>query len=142
MDSHKLFVDTWGWVTHTSQREKYHQQVSKLLSDFRGQVFTSDYILDETITLLYARYPQQAEVAVRELFALIAGRYITLERITDERFEAAWQLRQRYADKPAISFTDLTSVVVMQERNIAEILTHDAHFMHVGLGLQLVPVPN
>ena len=93
------------------------------LNRFRGQVYTSDYVLDETITLLYARYPHQAEGAVREIFSLIAQGRIILERITDDRFEAAWQLRLRYADKPTISFTDLTSMVVMQARGITQILT-------------------
>jgi predicted nucleic acid-binding protein len=133
-----LFVDTWGWVTLSSRRETRHQEVRAFLKGFRGQVYSSDYVLDETITLLYARYPHQAEGAVREILTLIAQGSIILERITEDRFAAAWQLRQRYADKPAISFTDLTSMVVMQERGITQILTQDAHFLHVGLGLRRV----
>ena len=86
-----------------------------------------------------ARYPHQAEGAVREIMALVSQGQVILERITEGRFGAAWQLRQRYADKPGISFTDLTCVVVMQGRSINQILTHDAHFMHIGLGLERVP---
>ena len=139
MASSTLFVDTWGWVTFSSRRETRHHEVNAFLTGFRGRVYTSDYVLDETITLLYARYPHQAEAAVREILTLIAQGHINLERITDDRFAAAWQLRQRYSDKPDISFTDLASMVVMQERGITQILTHDAHFMHVGLGLLRVP---
>lgn len=139
MIGRRLFVDTWGWVTVSSQREAQHHEVRALLTGFRGQVYTTDYVLDETITLLYARYPGQAERAVRELLTLVTTGHVILERIDDARFEGAWRLRQRYADKPAISFTDLTSMVVMQERGIMEILTRDEHFAHVGLGLQRLP---
>ena len=139
MAGSQVFVDTWGWVTVSSSREAHHREVRTFLAGFRGQVYTSDYVLDETITLLYARYPHQAEGAVREIMAIIIQGQVILEWITEGLFATAWQLRQRYADKPGISFTDLTSVVVMQERSITQILTHDAHFMHIGLGLERVP---
>jgi predicted nucleic acid-binding protein len=38
-----------------------------------------------------------------------------------------------------ISFTDLTSMVVMKELGIMSILTDDDHFVHVGMGFQKVP---
>ncbi len=139
MAGSQVSVDTWGWVTISSSREAYHREVRAFLTGFHGHVYTSDYVLDETITLLYARYPGQAEGAVREILTLVSQGHVSLERITDGRFTAARQLRLRYADKPGISFTDLTSVVVMQERGITQILTHDAHFMHIGLGLERVP---
>jgi len=58
--------------------------------------------------------------------------------ITGTRFKAAQVLRIRYQDKPTISFTDLTSMVVMQEFNIQKILTEDGHFAQVGLGFELI----
>jgi predicted nucleic acid-binding protein len=69
----------------------------------------------------------------------VAEGYIVLERISPERFEAAQQLRLRLQDKPDISFTDLTSMMVMQEIGITEIITGDAHFTHVGMGFVLLP---
>jgi len=37
------------------------------------------------------------------------------------------------------SATDLTSMVIMQERHIVQVFTADAHFTQVGLGFSLVP---
>jgi predicted nucleic acid-binding protein len=65
--------------------------------------------------------------------------YVTLEWITPERFEAAQTLRRKFQDKPDISFTDLTSMCVMQELDVTEIVTGDRHFTHVGMGFVLRP---
>jgi len=58
--------------------------------------------------------------------------------INHARFKLAQALRIRYHDKPAISFTDLTSMVVMREFGIGKILTEDNHFAQVGLGFELI----
>jgi predicted nucleic acid-binding protein len=65
--------------------------------------------------------------------------YLNLEWISQERFEAAKQLRLKFIDKPMISFTDFTSMVVMKELEIKLILTADAHFGQVGLGFNKAP---
>ena len=49
------------------------------------------------------------------------------------------ELRRKYDDKPDISFTDLTSMVVMQEFDLRDVLTGDAHFEHVGMGFRRQP---
>ena len=56
----KLFVDTWGWLTLRDRKESRHQEVKDFYSQFRrrkGLLYTSDYVLDETITLLFRRLP-------------------------------------------------------------------------------------
>jgi len=66
------------------------------------------------------------------------GRF-TIVPVTAERFAVAWQLRQRFDDKPSISFTDLTSIAVMQELRLGQVLSDDDHFLQVGLGFHLIP---
>jgi predicted nucleic acid-binding protein len=48
-------------------------------------------------------------------------------------------MRQKYNDKPDISFVDFTSMVVLPDLGITEVFTGDAHFRQVNLGFQLVP---
>jgi predicted nucleic acid-binding protein len=56
-----------------------------------------------------------------------------------DRFADAKRLRLRLRDKPSISFTDLTTMVVMQDFGLKRILTADEHFRHVGMGFHLLP---
>jgi predicted nucleic acid-binding protein len=38
-----------------------------------------------------------------------------------------------------ISFTDLISMIMMEERDIHQVLTGNEHFVQVGMGLPKVP---
>ena len=106
----------------------------------KGVVYTSDYVLDETLTLLFKRMPfEQAKKFMEHLDAAIQTGYLHLELVTADRFEKAKELRLKYKDKPDISFTDLTSVVIMQELKISRILTEDEHFIQVGMNFELAP---
>ena len=105
-----------------------------------GSIFTSDYVLDETITLLFKRLTYNtAEESLGKIDKAIEEGYVRIEWITPERFEKAKAMRLKYQDKPKISFTDLTSMVVMNELGAKDIVTGDEHFEHVGMGFQRKP---
>lgn len=51
----KLLLDTWGWITLSNKREPRHEEVKIFYEEFRhkkGVLYTTDYILDEAVTLL------------------------------------------------------------------------------------------
>jgi predicted nucleic acid-binding protein len=139
----RLFVDTWGWITLANKRESQQAVIFRFLDHFwnRGGVTcTSDDVLDETITLLFRWLPfETAKAGLERIEQAAQEGYLRQERITQERFEKAKRLRLKFRDKPLISFTDLTSMIVMQERRLKQILTEDDHFTHVGMGLERVP---
>jgi len=139
----KLFIDTWGWLVLADRQDPAHRKVRSFHQAFRrrkGRCVTSDYVLDEMITLLFRRAPFiPAKVFAEAIFAAIEADTLELEPVTSDRFHRAWSFRTRYADKPLVSFTDLTSLVIMAELGISEILTEDRHFEQVGLGLKCVP---
>ena len=138
-----IFMDTWGWIALGHHRDPRHLEVKRLYQEHRkagGTFYTSDYVLDEVVTLLFRR--EVFGKAVRFMEGIFEGAQqgqLTIERITSERFAAAWRLRKRFQDKPRISFTDLTSMALMQELGLAEILTEDEHFLQVGMEVQRVP---
>lgn len=139
----KLFLDTWGWLTLNDKSEAKHQETVEFYTAFRsrsGIIYTTDYVLDETFTLLFKRLPvSQAKRSMETLTAALLAEGFSLEWIAAERFAKAQALRLKFLDKPQISFTDLTSMVVMDELDIEQVLTGDAHFIQVGMGFQRVP---
>jgi len=136
----KLFVDTWGWLALADRGEPQHQQVTSFYAERTrrtGLVLTTDYVLDELLTILFSRLPFEA--ATRFSDSVLRSPFITIERITPERFQKAWDLRRKFSDKPRISFTDLTSMATMNELGISDILTADKHFAQVGMNFRLLP---
>jgi len=138
-----VFVDTWAWLALALSRDQHHAAAKRQHAEFlnAGCVYlTSDYVVGELITQLYRLLDaKKSEVFIHAVFTGIESGQYRLERITAERFSSAWQLRRQYADKPAMSFVDFTSFVVMRELGIEDVFTGDAHFAQVNMGFRLLP---
>jgi predicted nucleic acid-binding protein len=139
----RLFVDTWGWLVLEDSKDPAHPAVQSLRvqSVESGTMWvTTDFVLDETITRLFSRRPfAEARRYCDGIFRSIDTGVLALERVTPERFASAYRLRLRYSEKLRISFTDLTSFVVMTELGIHDVLTEDVHFTQIRLGFRLFP---
>jgi predicted nucleic acid-binding protein len=138
-----IFVDTWAWIALADKSDPYHAKAKaqhKKLRGARRQYVTTDYVLCELITYLYGAVPAiHAQAFINPLVAATNAGTYRLAQVSGEQFNRAWLLRQKYHDKPDISFVDFTSMVVMQDLQITEVFTGDAHFQQVGLGFRLVP---
>ena len=138
-----LFIDTWGWVALHNRREPRHGEVKAFYREYRlrgKKIYTTDYVLDETLTLLFRRLPlEQAKKSMESIDDAIAQGYLYLEWINYSRFEETKTLRLKFDDKPRISFTDLTSMVVMKELGVKSILTDDDHFVQLGFDFEKMP---
>lgn len=132
-----LFVDTAGWMACADASDPSHVSSRKARDAAMraGQgLLTTDYVVDETLTLLRLRlglaaaetWWQQVDASPRVRWAPIDG----------SRFERATGLFFQYRDKK-FSFTDCTSFAVMRELRITQALTTDRHFRQMGF--QLVP---
>ena len=94
-----------------------------------GVLLSSDYVMDETLTLLRARLSM--EVAEQWWESAEASPRIRWEWIDPARAEKARHWFFRWKDKE-FSFTDCSSFVVMKERRIRAALTSDRHFIQAG----------
>ena len=139
----RLFIDTWGWLSLRDRRERFHRKVTDYIASARSQgtsLFTTDYVLDETFTLCFKRLAaEQARETLDLMEEMELAGIITVERIHKERYEQTVRLRRKLLDKPDISFTDLSTMVVMEDLGIQTIITADAHFTHVGKAFRIVP---
>nr|MDO8080040.1 PIN domain-containing protein [Candidatus Freyarchaeota archaeon] len=138
-----VFVDTWAWLALANRKDSNHKSAFREYKEMRREnciMVTSDYVLDEVITALFRNVVFVTAVRfIEALHSMIKNDQLKLERISEERFRIAWQLRKKLKDKPNISFTDLTSFGLMQELKITKVFTGDADFVKVNLGFEIVP---
>ena len=132
-----LFVDTAGWMALADARDPAHaaarQARDTCLRD-RGILVTTDYVVDETLTLIRMRLGLHA--AEKWWAQIDASSRIRWEWIDPTRAGKARGWFFGWADK-AFSFTDCTSFVVMEELGLKKALTTDRHFRQAGFE----PVP-
>ncbi|MEK7832748.1 MAG: PIN domain-containing protein, partial [Acidobacteriota bacterium] len=98
---------------------------------------TTDYVIDETLTLLRARgYDHRAQMLGEAFF----GNSLADVHYLDERqIRAAWDVFRLYQDKKW-SFTDCSSRVVMETLNITKAISLDRHFHQFGT-IEVFPMP-
>jgi len=131
-----LFVDTAGWMACADGSDPAHGRAVAVRDSWLegGGVFvTSDYVADETLTLLRIRlgidaaenWWQQVDGSSR-----VRWEYVSLARADKAR-----SLFFRYRDK-VFSFTDCTSFILMRELKLREALTTDHHFLQAGFGIR------
>lgn len=135
----RTFIDTSGFYAYLVRNDARHTTATNLVDEAeqgRCSLVTSDYILDETATLLSARglRPQ----ANQFLQAIMTSRVVTLIWSNAARFSAAMDLFRKHNDK-GWSFTDCHSLALMQELDIIEALTSDHHFSQAGRVALLSP---
>ena len=99
-----------------------------------GILVTTDYVIDETLTLVRFRLGLRAAA---DWWAQIdASSRIRWERIDASRAGKAREWFFEWTDKD-FSFTDCTSFVVMRELGLRRALTTDRHFSQAGF--EVVP---
>ena len=78
----KLFVDTWGWVAVADRSDSGHGAATEIFQRARrlGDAITSNFILDETFTLLFRRRP--FEDAWHVTTNIIQSPFIDIQEVT------------------------------------------------------------
>lgn len=131
----RLFADTSAWVAYFDRDDMFHHAARLALTSLRDQrvtFLTSDYVLDETITMLSSYTGHRVAVAFGDWVQ--SERRVQIVRVNEELWQAAWQLFKRYHDKK-FSFTDCTSFVLMQRQGLVDVFGFDHHFEQMGFRL-------
>lgn len=126
------FVDTSGFYALLVQRDPMHNRASHLIAtaaEAAGRFVTSDYVLDETITLLKAR--NQGHLIERFLKAVFSSAACRIEWMDPSRFDETGRFLAKHDDQNW-SFTDCFSFWLMRSLNLREALTTDRHFRAAG----------
>jgi len=91
-----------------------------------GVIYTSDYVIDEAVTTALAR-TRNHQIAVNTGRYILDSERIEKLAISGEDFKLAWSKFQTIKDR-FLSFTDCTSLALMERCGIERIMSFDSHF--------------
>ena len=124
-----VFVDTGVWFAWHVVDDPDHARVRDWFKSNREALVTTDYCVDETLTLLVARK--------RPALAIDAGRAFFHQSVAQIHFvvqpqiHRAWIVFQQRA-AAGWSFTDCTSKVVIDDLGVRTAAALDEHFRQFG----------
>jgi predicted nucleic acid-binding protein len=124
-----IFVDTGAWFALFVPFDPDHAAAVRWSAANVEPLVTTDYVVDETLTLLRVRGERRR--ALRAADELFQGQLARIELLTRDDILAAWQVFLRFSDKDW-SFTDCTSRVVMERLQIKTAFAFDHHFRQFG----------
>ncbi len=129
------FVDTGAWVALFVEADAQHRAAREWVGSNRDRLITSDYIVDEVLTLIAARFRRQT--AIRAGHVLFSQELAGLIQLAEEDKRRAWTIFRSHGDK-RWSFTDCTSYALMQRLEISNAFAFDRHFSQMR-GIRRVP---
>lgn len=131
------FVDTSFFKAYTDTKDDFHHQalqVFQKLKNEKTQLITSNYILDETFTVIRTK----CGLALVKQFKSILEEFATDLKIVrvftvDDANAWNWFLK----DWNKLSFTDCVSFALMKRRKITRVATFDEHFKRAGFQVEV-----
>jgi predicted nucleic acid-binding protein len=136
-----FFYDTWALVALADRRDPAHPIAVRLdeeLERRRYSAVTTDYVLDEAVTVIHATVGAKGSLPFLELIhARTLGQELLLVQVGETRRGRASELFRKLArEERRLSFTDATSFAVMLELRIELAFTADRHFHRAGSGIR------
>lgn len=130
--ANEIFIDTSGFFAMLASDDARHAAAAKIVAAARKRkrgFVTSDYVLDETATLLKAR--RKSHLLAAFFDRLDQSHACHIEWTDSERFHDVRAFFLKHADQEW-SFTDCLSFHLMSELRLRDALTKDSHFEHAG----------
>lgn len=130
-----IFIDTGAFLARFIEQDQYHHKSILFwneLKNLQEQCFTSNFVLDETFTLLARRAGYS--FAAQRAQNVYSSTQLTILRPTQEDELEAIELFEKYSD-PAVSFTDCVSFVLMKKEKLQRAFSFDEHFEKAGFKL-------
>jgi predicted nucleic acid-binding protein len=125
-----VFIDTGAFLARFLSGDSHHRAVMKSWKRLPGRpLFTSNHVVDETLTLLGRRAGYQ--FAADQADAIYGSQALEILYSGPEEERDAVELLRKFADQ-RVSFTDCVSFVLMKRRRIRTAFTLDRHFLAAG----------
>jgi hypothetical protein len=131
----KIFIDTSAWDAIEDSGDVNHEAAMIFKDEManRYELITSNYILDETYTLLLRNIGYARTVAFhRQLEMLKKAGVLQVIQLSENIIENAWIIFEKYNQDKCWSFTDCASYAAMKDQDIDEVFSFDRHFEQMG----------
>jgi predicted nucleic acid-binding protein len=125
----RVFIDTGAFCALAIPKDKHNQAAKSIYSKIQKDkaiICTSDYIMDETYTLLKMRGSHFTAV---KFMGQIEKSNIVLYPVTENIQTAAKTIFKKFDDQK-LSFTDCTSFALINHFSIEAVFAFDDHFKY------------
>lgn len=124
-----VFADTGAFLAYRNQKDIYHEIALKLFRDALkgkyGQIYTSDYVYEEALTLALSRTNNIA--VVKDIAEVMLSPRIKMVFVDAQLLERSTKTFRQYSGRN-LSFTDAVSIEIMNEFDIGKYLGFNSHF--------------
>ena len=130
-----IFIDTGAFLARYIAKDDLHRTSTScwaVLEKSKERLFTSNFVLDETFTLLGRRTGYS--FASERARAILSSSAITILRPSKYDEIEAVKLFEKFADQ-SVSYTDCISFVLMRSNKIERVFTFDRHFGMAGFAI-------
>lgn len=130
-----IFIDTGAFIARYLEKDEHHTTAIRLwdsIAQSRESCYTSNFILDETLTLL-GRWVAPS-FAIEKAHLIYSSPLFTILRPDYDIEIRALELFKKYADQK-VSFTDCVSFALMKAKKIKKAFSFDQHFQIAGFTL-------
>jgi len=127
----KVFIDTGAFLAISDNSDNSHSIATKTFHEVieqNAKFHTSNFVIDETITLIRARVGHKAAESFIKAFNSSNTKQHYVNKDVESR---AIDIFTKYRDKD-FSFTDCTSFALIDKHRIDAAMSFDKHFSQYG----------
>ncbi len=130
-----ILIDTGFFFALLSIKDEHHQHaqsIVKVLTKMKyGKIYTSNFILDESLTLINIRTKGKRVDLLEKMKKLFLGplAIANLLSIENSWLESIYDLQKKLSvPGDPVSFTDASNIVLCQNYEIKNIVSFDKHY--------------
>jgi predicted nucleic acid-binding protein len=132
-----IFVDTGAWYAAEVEDDVNHAAARKFLVQLskgtHGAVVTTDYVLDEVMTLLKSRRNLSSATSFLDKIRSSSSS-VKIAWVDESLFKKGSNVFSR-SEGRKWSFTDCTSFALMRQLSVSDAFAFDRHFREAGFAV-------
>ncbi len=131
-----IFIDTGFFKALVDGEDDFNRQAKKIwqkLEEEKTDLVTSNYVIDETLTVIRIKCGLKKALKFRDLLAE-NSQILKIIRVTVADEAGAWQWFIKNWRK--LSFTDCVSFAVMKRLGLRRVVAFDEHFQRAGFKVE------